>query len=206
MKIIISEAQYSKLFKGGPTLERAIVEYLTSMMKGTKRIVNPKSRNYGNLIEDWCKDGKEFMSAHYYFGEPDGDDNIKNKDFYNGQIYISQNVVDTISKFFNVREKFILNVIAEWYDETLAQNFAKEINEPFLHIHDAETLDKEYDCASEISVPEDISDEEMIEFIYKNTAYTKDEVVSKINNGERDLKDFYLDILETKDRKKRYGY
>jgi len=205
MKIIISESQYNKLFKGGPSLESAIVEYLNKMMKGSKRNVTPKSRNYGNLRETWCKDGKETLSVHYYFGETDEDDNVKNKDFYDGQIYISQNIINTISKLFNVRQKFILNIIAEWYDETYAQQFAKEMNEPHLHIHDAEPLDKEYDCAPEITVPKDISDKEMIDFIVKHTLYKENEVIDMINTGT-DLKDFYLEILEIQDNHRRIGF
>jgi len=206
MKYLVTEAQYNKFFKSNATLESAIVQYLNSMMNGAKKTVKPKSRNYGNLREDWCKDGKEIMSVHYYFGEPDGEDNIKNNDFYNGQIYINEKIVNTISKLFNVRTKYVLHVIAEWYDETHTQKFAKEMNEPYLHIDDAEVLEKEYPCAPEITVPEDISDEEMIKYIVKNTLWSRDEVMNIINDGERDLKDFYLDILETVDGRERYGF
>jgi len=205
MKYLITEEQYNKLFKSGPALNKAIITYLEKIFSDAKRKVTPKSRNYGNLREDWCKDGKEIMSVHYYFGEPNGEDDIINKDFYNGQIYISQNIINTIKKLFNIREKYILNVIAEWYDDEYVQAFATEMDEPYLHIDDAETLEKEYPCAAEITVPEDISDEEMIEYIVKNTLWTRDEVMNIINNGERDLKDFYLDILETVDSKQRYG-
>lgn len=206
MKIIISESQYNKLFKSGPALESAIIEYLNKFFNTAKRKVTPKKRNYGNLREDWCKDGKEVMSVHYYFGESDEDDNTINKNFYNGQIYISENLVNTISKLFNVRVKFILNVIAEWYDETHVQKFAKEMNEPYLHIDDAETLDKEYICAEDVKLPENISDEEMINYIVDNTLYRKQEILDKINNGEVELKELYLEILEMNDRKKRYGF
>lgn len=206
MKYLITESQYNKFFKGGPDLQSAVIQYLNNMMNGANRKVKPKSRNYGNLREDWCKDGKEIMSAHYYFGEPDGEDNIKNKNFYNGQVYINEKIVNTISKLLNLRVKYILHVISEWYDETYAQKFAKEMNEPHLHIDDAEVLDKEYPCAPDIAAPEDISEEEMIEYIVKNTLWKRDEVVNIINNGERDLKDFYLDILETVDNRERYGF
>lgn len=205
MKIVITESQYNKLFKSGPSLESGIVEYLNKMMEGATKKVKPKSRNYGNLREDWCKDGKEIISVHYYFGDTDEEGNIESKDFYDGQIYISQHIINTIAKLFNVRQKFILNVVAEWYDETYTQKFAKEMNEPYLHINDAEPLDKEYNCADEITVPEDISDEEMIDYIVQNTLYRKQEVIDKIKNGQ-DLKDFYLEILEIQEMKNRMGF
>jgi hypothetical protein len=206
MKIVLTESQYNRLFKSGPSMEKAIISYLNNLMKGATRKIQPKSRNYGNLREDWCKDGKEFMSVHYYFGKMDEDENVINKNFFEGQVYISEHIVNSISSLFNIRKKFIYNVIAEWYDENYTQKFAKEMNEPYLHINDAEGLEKEYDCSSDIEIPDDISDEEMINFIDKNTAYSRDEIINLVNSGERDLKDFYLDILETVDRHKRYGF
>jgi hypothetical protein len=46
----------------------------------------------------------------------------------------------------------------------------------------------------------------MIEFIYKNTAYTHQDVINKIQSGERELEDFYLDIVDTVNRKKQLGF
>ncbi len=54
--------------------------------------------------------------------------------------------------------------------------------------------------------PEGITDEEMINFIDKNTAYRRQEIIDKIESGERDLEDFYLDIVDTVERKKRLGF
>lgn len=204
MKYIITEEQYKRIIKSGPALDKAIISYMEKLLNGAKRKVTPKSRNYGNLREDWCKDGKEIMSVHYYFGEPNGEDDIINNDFYNGQIFISQNIIDTIKKLVNVREKYVLNVIAEWYDDEYVQAFAAEMDEPYLHIDDAEPLDKEYPCAEEITVSEDISDKEMIDFIVKHTLYRENEVINMINTGT-DLKEFYLEILEIQDRHKRMG-
>ena len=45
----------------------------------------------------------------------------------------------------------------------------------------------------------------MIDFIVKNTAYRKGEVINKIESGDREIKDFYLDIVDTVDRQQRYG-
>lgn len=205
MKYLITETQYNKFFKGGPDLESAVIHYLNNMMNGAKRTVKPKVRNYGNLRETWCKDGKELMSVHYYFGEPDEDDNINNKDFYNGQIFISEKTVETISKLFNLRTKYILHVISEWYDETYTQKFAKEMNEPHLHIDDTEVLDKEYPCAEEIIIPEEITDKEMMDFIVKHTLYRENEVINMINTGT-DLKELYLEILEIQDSNRRHGF
>jgi hypothetical protein len=46
----------------------------------------------------------------------------------------------------------------------------------------------------------------MIDYITDNTLYTKDEVIEKIDSGERELEDFYLDIVDTVKRKKELGF
>jgi hypothetical protein len=43
----------------------------------------------------------------------------------------------------------------------------------------------------------------MIDFIFKNTLYRKEEITKQIESGERELEDFYLDIVDTVDRRKR---
>jgi hypothetical protein len=44
----------------------------------------------------------------------------------------------------------------------------------------------------------------MIEFIVINTLYRRDEVINQIETGERDLEDFYLNIVNIVKNKVRY--
>jgi hypothetical protein len=67
-------------------------------------------------------------------------------------------------------------------------------------------LDKEHPCRQEPVKPEGITDEEMIDYIVNNTLYYKDDVINKIESGERDLDDFYLDIVDTVKRKEQLGF
>ena len=67
-------------------------------------------------------------------------------------------------------------------------------------------MDRDRECIPEPTKPEGITDEEMINFIDKNTAYRRQEIIKKIESGERDLEDFYLDIVDTVERKKRLGF
>jgi len=46
----------------------------------------------------------------------------------------------------------------------------------------------------------------MIDFIDKNTGYRRQEIIDKIESGERDLEDFYLDIVDTVKRKEILGF
>ena len=106
----------------------------------------------------------------------------------------------------SIRRSYLIHVIEEWYDNTMVPKFEEIIGESGLSIDGVDVWDKEHECMTDSVKPEGITDEEMIDFIDNNTAYTRKEIIDKIESGERDLDDFYLDIVDTVERKKRLGF
>jgi len=45
----------------------------------------------------------------------------------------------------------------------------------------------------------------MIDYIAKNTLYSRDEVVNKVESGDEDLDELFLHIMDIQDRKKVTG-
>lgn len=197
MKIIITEQQYKKLNKSSQSISNAIVKYIIQYIEGGERKITPKSRNYGNLSETWCIDGKETINAYYYFDEGS---------FTKGSLTISENIVTTLANLFGIRRSYILHVIEEWYDDTMVPKFEEIVGESGLSIDEIETWREEHECIPEPEKPEGITDEEMIDYIVNNTLYTKDEVIDRIKTGKENLEDFYLHILDTQNRKKILGF
>jgi hypothetical protein len=159
------------------------------------RKIGKKSRNYGNLREDWCVNGKELITAIYYFEEDK---------FEGGTLLVSKNLVEKIMKTFNTRKNFVMSIIEEWYEDLMVPKFEQIVGETGFYFDDVDTFDKDHDCIPESVKPENISDEEMIDFIVINTLYRRDEVINQIETGERDLEDFYLDIVDNVKRSERY--
>ena len=196
MRFIITETQYKNFLTSSSKMSDSIKNYLNTYISNGKRRIGIKSRNYGNLREDWCVKGKETITAVYHFedGEP-----------IQGNLYVSKSLIDEIQSFFSVRKSYVIQIIEEWYDETMVPEFEKITGESGLHITDINDTE-EHDCIPELTKPEGITDEEMIDFIDKNTAYRRVEIIDKIKTGERDLEDFYLDIVDTVERKKQLGF
>lgn len=197
MKIIITESQYKRLNKSSQGITNAIIKYLNEYIDKGERKITKKSRNYGNLREDWCINGKETISAFYYF---------ENGEFVKGSLSISKRIVESLSNLLSIRRSYLTHVIEEWYDSTMVPKFEEIVGESGLSIDGVDVWDKEHDCLPEPVKPEGITNEEMIDFIDKNTAYTRKEIINKIESGEKDLDDFYLDIVDTVERKKRHGF
>lgn len=196
MRFIITETQYKKFLTSSPKISDSIKNYLNTYISKGRRKIGIKSRTYGNLREDWCVNGKETITVVYYFDD---------EEFINGSLMVSESLIDDLQSFFSVRKSYIVQIIEEWYDETMVPEFEKITGESGLYITDIDYTE-DYDCIPEPTKPEGITDEEMIDFIDKNTAYRRDEIIDKIKSGERDLEDFYLDIVDTIERKKQLGF
>jgi hypothetical protein len=197
MKIIITESQYNRLNKSSQAITNAIIKYMNEYISNGARRIAKKSRNYGNLREDWCINGKETISAFYYFEEGK---------FERGSISISKKIVESLSNLLSIRRSYVIHVIEEWYDDTMVPKFEEISGQSGLSISDVDVWDKEHPCRTEPVKPEGITDEEMIDYIFNNTAYTKQEIIDKLESGERDLDDFYLDIVDTVERKKQLRF
>jgi hypothetical protein len=194
-KVLKEEDERRRYIKSTDSLRKVITLFLDDYIEDGDRKIGKKSRNYGNLREDWCVNGKEVITAIYYY--EDGK-------FYSGTLLVSITLVEKIMKIFNTRKNFVMNIIEEWYEDTMIPKFEQIVGETGFYFDDVDLFNRDHDCIPEPVKPEDITDEEMIEFIVNNTLYRRDEVINQIESGERDLEDFYLDIVHTVENKKRY--
>ena len=83
--------------------------------------------------------------------------------------------------------------------------FEKIVGESGLYINVIDTKERTYECIPEATKPEGITDEEMIDFIVKNTLHRRPDVIKKIESGQRNLEDFYLDIVDVVNSRKITG-
>ena len=192
MRIIVTEEQFNKLNKSSPALQNGIIKYMNHFIEDGSRKIGIKSRSYGNLNEDWCINGKEMISARYQFMDDK---------FDSGMLVVTEELVKTIQSFFSVKKSFVLHVIEEWYEDVMVPKFEKIVDESGLSINSIYVHEKTQDCIPEAVKPEGITDEEMIDYIVKNTLNRKPDVIEKIESGKRDLEDYYLDIVDTVKRR-----
>ena len=200
MKLIITEGQYNilveEMTKREMALMRVIMERLDEYISRATRKIGKKSRNYGNLREDWCVDGIELISAYYDF---------EDDRFVKGVLFISKSLIKDIEDNFSDDEPFVLWIIKNWYEKKVLPEFSSLAGVSGLRIKKIEIV-RDAECIPESTKPEGITDEEMIDFIDKNTLWKRQEIIDKIESGERDIEDFYLDIVDTVERKKIRGF
>jgi hypothetical protein len=192
MKIILREDQYRRLNKSNQSITKAIEKYMDKYISQGVRTIGKKSRNYGNLRETWCINGKETISVYYQFDD---------KKFRNSFLTVSRNLVNHLSEVLSIRPSYVMHVISEWYEDTILPKFEEMSGESGLSIDEIITQNKDEDCIEESVKPEGITDKEMIDYITKNTLYTEKDVIEAIESGDENLDDLYLQIMDIVKRK-----
>ena len=125
--------------------------------------------------------------------------------FTGGYLIVSKKIVETISNLFSVKLSYALHVIEQWYEDVMVPKFEQIVGESGLYINIIDTSEGTHDCVPEAVKPEGITDEEMIDFIVKNTLHRRPDVIKKIESGQRNLEDFYLDIVDVVNSRKITG-
>jgi len=161
--------EVSRRFTSGTSEKRNfIIKRLEDLLSDATRVIPPLEENYGIYNEEWCKNGKVIMEARYHVDE-DTDE------FFSGDLFINEDVIEFLSKMLQVRKSFILNVVTEWYDENYASKFGPEVNRPEFEIFETFETDTNRKCYQMINM-DNISTEEMIDYLDKETLVRRDEI------------------------------
>ena len=196
MKFIITENQYSKFIKPEPVVIRTVYKYLNSIFKNSKRTVIPKSRNYGNIGEEYCINGKVVMMTQFYYNTDEDSDFVGTHE--SGSLFIDTSIMNEIISTFKLRKTVVLNIIIDWYFDTYLDKVRSEFGDSNLEIDEIYDDKLNNNCLQDVDIS-NVSREEMLDFIYKKTLYSKPE---KDNISDTELTDLYVQIKHITQRKK----
>jgi hypothetical protein len=191
IKRILREEVSKRFTKGSSNAQSLIIKHMDKIISNTTRIIPPPEENYGNYGEEWCKGGKAVIEVRYYMFSEDEEEVEK---FNMGSLFVDENEVNFLSKILQVRKPFILNVITEWYDEKYATKFGQETGHPEFEIDETIETDSPRKCYQMIDV-DSVSNEEMINYLDKETAYRRDEI-ERFSSGE--LKRTYRSVYNSR--------
>lgn len=172
---ILREEVSRRFTKSNPNIEKTIIRHMEKLISQTNRVVPPLDENYGIFNEEWCKGGKVVFDARYHLDD-------ETDEFFSGDLFIDNKEIEFLSNMLNVRKSYILNVIAEWYDENYASKFGDEVNHPEFEIFEAFDTDANRNCFEMINT-DNLSREEMIDYIDKHTSHNTS-LVKRMSDDE----------------------
>jgi hypothetical protein len=199
IKKILREEVNKRFIRGTDAAKSIIIKHMEKIISNTTRVTPPTEENYGNYNEEWCKGDKIIIEARYHFMD-DGDnrnigpDYVEDVKFFAGDLYVDKEEIDYLSKILQVRKTFIFNVITEWYDEKYTTKFGQEIGHPEIEIDETHESDDWRKCYQMVNT-DNISREEMINYLYKNALYRISELEGL---SDYDLKSRYRSVYNIK--------
>jgi hypothetical protein len=174
IKKVLREEVSKKFTKGNVEKENFIKKHMEKIISNTTRVLTPPEENYGNYNEEWCTGDKIVIEAKYYFNS-DEDEYEGVEKFFGGNLFVDNETIEFLSKILQVRKPFVLNVITEWYDEKYTTKFGQETGHPEFEIDETIEMDNWRKCYQMINT-DNLSREEMIDYLDKETAYRKNEL------------------------------
>jgi hypothetical protein len=172
---ILKEEVNKKYQKPTEKVERLIYNWLNNYFEGSQ-IYHNKSWETRHDFE-FCNNGKEVMGVVLYFHNDENDYDDKRKteerDFEEGILNIAKEIVNELASDIPVRRTYLRYVIEEWFDDTYLGEIQSKMKRTDIYINDfdefPDTVDK---CVPPMTKPEDITTQEMMDYIKANTLFS----------------------------------
>jgi hypothetical protein len=168
MKDIIRRALHEEIQRRyrrvTPELLDRLRRYLSILLKGVKITTFGPEHTYGDIRTQFCKNNQFIMTV--IFNVKDHDDEEDYQD--NASLHISRSILSQILSTFNIKEKFALEIIAEYVEDNYVEDISKEYD---LNIYDIDSSDVSdvSKCRQKVmDNPPELSNEDMIEWLVIN--------------------------------------
>ena len=195
---ILKEEVNKKYPKPTPNVEKLIYNWLNDYFDGAQ-MYQMKDYAFSYTFE-WCNGGIEIAQAVVDF-DHDHDawnDNRKTseRDFESGEFWIPKDIMNNLQTDIPVRRNYLKYVVEEWFEDTLLEKIQSGLGRNDISINSfSEHPEKSQICVPPVSKPEEVTDDEMIDFIVKNTLFKRDELEKRIVDEREWLEKLYTDKL-----------
>lgn len=195
---ILKEEVNKKYPKPTPNVEKLIYNWLNNYFDGSQMYQN-KDHEFSYTFE-WCNDGMEIAQVIVDFNHDHNawNDNrkISERDFESGEFWIPKDIINDLQTDIPVRRNYLKYVVEEWFEDTLLEKIQIGLGRNDISIDNfSEHPEKSLVCVPPVNKPEGVTDDEMIDFIAKNTLYRRDELEKRIVDEREWLEKIYTDKL-----------
>jgi hypothetical protein len=120
------------------------------------------------------------------------------RNFESGEFSIPEDIIDDLETDIPVRRNYLRYIVEEWFEDTLLEKIKSALGRNDISIDDfSEHPKKSQVCVPPVSKPEGVTDDEMIDFIVKNTLFRRDELEKRIVDEREWLEKLYTDKLRS---------
>jgi hypothetical protein len=206
-KILLQEVN-KKYPKPTQNVEKLIYNWLDNYFDGAK-MYQIKDYEFSHTFE-WCNNGMEIarFSVDFNHNYDVWDDARKTseRDFDNSELWIPKDIVNDLQTDIPVRRNYLRYVIEEWFEDTMIEKIQSELGRNDISMNSfSEHPEKTQICVPPVSKPEGVTNDEMIDFIVKNTLWKANDLIKKEKETPGYIDKLYVDKLRSEEMKRVRG-
>ena len=200
IKKILKEEVVKKYQKPNEKVEKIIYNWLNNYFLGSQMYHNKSWESRHDF--EFCNNGKEVMSVVLYFDEDPYDDKKKTEErnFEEGTLKMVKEIVNELASDIPVRRAYLRYVIEEWFDDTYLGEIQNKMKRTDIHINKFDEYPETLSiCVPPMTRDENVTDDDMIDYIVSNTLWRRKDLEKKILEDPEYVEKMYLDILRNKE-------
>ena len=206
IKDMLDEEVTKKYSKPTEKVEKLVYNWLDNYFEGSQ-INKNESWKYYSFHFEFCKNGREIADLHVRFDDRSPDFGPKDKRPTNErsvdevQLFIYPDMIYELLADIPIRKNYLLYLIEEWFEDTQLDKIQQEFNRNDLSLdYLRQSMKTRGDiCVPPVSKPENITMEEMMDYIKKNTLYSYKDMDKHEEEEPGWTEELYLGILNRKE-------
>lgn len=195
---ILREEVNKKYSKPSENIEKLINNWLTNLFSGSKMYYEETYKSRHDF--KWCNNGLEIASVILYFHD---DENVYNdkrptseRKFTEGSLWIPKDIVNDLLRFVPIRRNYLRYMIEEWFEDNWLEVIQDKLGRNDISLDEfKEYPEKVQVCVPPVEKPEGITQDEMIDYVLKNTLYRRDELLRRDEEDPGFIEKTYLGKL-----------
>lgn len=191
-------------------LEKVVYRWLDNYFEGSQ-IYEEEYWKYHGFSFKFCKNGREIADLRVIFEDksPDWGPSDKRptseRSVKEVMLYIYPVTIDELITDIPIRKNYLLYLIEEWFEDSKLDEIQQEFNRNDMsleYVYVSETKKKGDICVPPISKPEDITMQEMMDYIKKNTLFSYEDMEEHEEEEPGWIENMYLGKLNAKEKER----
>ena len=207
---ILKEEINKKFTKPNEKLDSLVYNWLDNYFEGSQIYTNEYWKYHGFEF-NFCKNGREIADLRIEFDDKSPDwgprdkRSTRERNVKEVMLYIYPIMVNELVTDIPIRKNYLLYLIEEWFEDTKLDEIQKDFNRSDMSLDYVTVFEykKRGDiCVPPISKPEDITMQEMMDYIKKTTLFSYEDMEEHEEEEPGWIEDMYLGKLNAKERER----
>ena len=210
IKDMLDEEVTKKYSKPNEKVDKLVYNWLDNYFEGSQ-MYKKESWKYYSFHFEFCNNGREIAELNVRFDDKSPDFGPKDKRPTNERsvdkvwLYIYPVMIDELLTDIPIRKNYLLYLIEEWFEDTQLDEIQQDFNRNDLsldYISVFESRKRGEICVPPISKPEDITMQEMMDYIKKNTLFFYGDMENREKEEPGWVEKTYLELLNRKEHER----